>query len=702
MSVTLVQTVTGATLGASSLNVTPASTGPGSLLTVGITTPALAGAVYSITDNQGNTYTLRQNVTNTSVQTYWYDCLNATGGVTSVTANYSGSISSALIFQERSGVTGGFDVGTTNQGLGSVGSAGPTSTTTYANELVICYGGISLPPFAYPGTGYGNLHEVGGSSYSFTVEDKQVTSIGTQSGSMSVGSPVSLHWTCGIVTYNTTATSSVTVNVDLLGSTSAILDATPSTPGTYYTETLESTTTILNATAQVGATKSVNLLGSGSGIFSANAQVGVTINVELLGSTSDVFKFASGQGAVYVSVASLTSTSESYSASVMGNVFVSVPCLESTSEILPASFESAPNVVVNVDLLGSTSAIFPATTNIGPTIQARLLASGSGVFPASVETGVTLPVTLLGSESGTLDASAGTGRTVSVDLLASTTVILHSTAESGVIVNVKLLGSTTETFDASTKVGITISTELLGSGSGVLDASVSRGIALSLELLDSTSGTLAATHQVGVTVSPEILESPAQIYDASLSIPASVSLELLSSSTAILLPSAFGGSVYLQVQCLGSQSDVFPAAFSSVTQWYLSIRQQIQYLGFAQVYRETANELGDAVWFLVISDMPCYLYTTPNMDKPSDTVQVKESNVFTDDRLAFPVQADIRAEDKIYYQGPTPFQNPSPDTGSWFTVMGQARNRPNSGLRMANKGEVYLNPTNQPALQGVA
>lgn len=702
MGYSVAQTVSFSITSGTSGSGTLTATSAGSLLTciVGVQSTTVTPTV---TDNAGNTYTLRQSVTNSPISQYVFECYPGTAGATLATCSISGAVSTAILFREYTGVTGGFDVGTASSGIGPSTSVGPTSTTAFAQELVIITGAIDEPAFGGPSSGYSNYNNSGTPTVTVGIADKQTSSIGTQSGGFSVV-PTSRSWTNTILTYNTTAGSGVTVNVGLLAGSGSIFDAQFETPGTVNAELLTGSGGSFPAVFQGGTQIAAHLLTGSGTSFQAAAPVGLRVNMPILTGSGDVLKFLSAQGSLVASVPILTGSGVLYQASAQQSPSISVPLLSGLGGSFPASFQTGGDYSFAAPLLSGSGLAYAPTLSIGPTIQLKLLSGSGTILGESVSVGITFPVGLIQGSGSILRAQPQTAATIAAHLLAGSGAILDASAQAGQAVSVKILAGSGAILSARAQVAVNLAAKILQGSGRVLSASAQSSVRLSLNLLSGSGVILDAQGQAGRTLNQRILAGSGSIFPVSFQTPVVIAVELISGDGEILFPSIYaGGGARIAVSLLQGFGDVLDANFSSVTVWFLTIRQQIQYTGLAQVWRQIPNAMGDAVWFQVISNMPCYLYTTDNMDNPAEGVfQVKDSTIFTDNRLHYPVQAPIYSQDKVYYQGPNALNPPSPDTGSWFTVMGQGRNRPSAGLRNANQSQVYLNPDKSPPMLGVA
>lgn len=160
--------------------------------------------VSSITDSQSNTYTKIDNGTDNNPDIEFWYAKNITGGTTpTITATFSaGTQVTAFIAREYSGIDpnplDAHVIGTTTGT--SPASSGNTSATTVTNELVVGYAIASnaTPTFG-AGTGYGNLNTFAISGGDLALEDKIVTSTGTQAATFTMGVAISV--TVGVATF---------------------------------------------------------------------------------------------------------------------------------------------------------------------------------------------------------------------------------------------------------------------------------------------------------------------------------------------------------------------------------------------------------------------------------------------------------------------------------------------------------------------
>lgn len=196
--------VTGAGTG-SAISVAPvfvSNTATGNLIVV-VVSIASATNVVSITDSQSNTYRKAFALTASSETVELWYAYNITGGTTpTVTVTIGVANPFNVVIAEYSGVANWIDPldkTATSSGSGGTASTGTTATTTYNKELVIAaLASFSVNPDV--GSGYSHyFEEHNGSSLDYAaIQDKAVTSTGTQSGTFT---GTTSQWTAGIATF---------------------------------------------------------------------------------------------------------------------------------------------------------------------------------------------------------------------------------------------------------------------------------------------------------------------------------------------------------------------------------------------------------------------------------------------------------------------------------------------------------------------
>lgn len=139
------------------------------------------GITYSSVTDGTNTYTLVGNVNSQAC----YYCANITG-VTSPTISFnsSSSVKYSIIFREYTGVqtSSPLDKSTQQSQSGTSFTSGASAATTNATDLVIGWMGVEAAGTITIGSGYSNLATISntGNSMAVAIEDKSVSSTGTQ------------------------------------------------------------------------------------------------------------------------------------------------------------------------------------------------------------------------------------------------------------------------------------------------------------------------------------------------------------------------------------------------------------------------------------------------------------------------------------------------------------------------------------------
>ena len=165
----------------------------------------------TISDTQGNTWTLRQNVTNGSSHDVYWDCINCKGGANTVTVNY-GTPNVQAVIAEYSNI-GGFDQIASTTGSGTTGTT-PTILPASVNALIIgWFSNESANGLVFTaGAGYTVRNNAQGN---VALEDKVQQSPASLNATITFSSSVS--WFATIVSYLPSK-----VVVDLTAQTAAI------------------------------------------------------------------------------------------------------------------------------------------------------------------------------------------------------------------------------------------------------------------------------------------------------------------------------------------------------------------------------------------------------------------------------------------------------------------------------------------------
>lgn len=193
---TLVQTANGTT-GTGKQTATIAPSQVGSLILVFIGGTGIGDTIPAPTDDGGNTYTSLYGSSSTHYSCWCYWARNTQPSTLISWTPVGSNDSHTLIVREYSGMMRSANVADASTNMGSGTSAtslttSATATTTEANELVVCSAVFNASsPGLSVGSGFGNFatnNFNGSSTQIMAVEDKTVSSTGSQTGTMT-GSP---------------------------------------------------------------------------------------------------------------------------------------------------------------------------------------------------------------------------------------------------------------------------------------------------------------------------------------------------------------------------------------------------------------------------------------------------------------------------------------------------------------------------------
>lgn len=185
----------------------------GSLIVIGISTGV--GAISSITDTLGNTYTRAVRRVNFSYSDIWYS-YNVAGGSPTITANFASSTHSVMHIYEIGGATttDPLDVTATAGGDGVTGTTPSVTSgnTTQADELVFAHSGsfFGSGTDAYSvGAGYteflgGNSLPTSGQTVSAGSELKIVSATGAQTATFGLAFANAV-WEMSLATFKAAA-----------------------------------------------------------------------------------------------------------------------------------------------------------------------------------------------------------------------------------------------------------------------------------------------------------------------------------------------------------------------------------------------------------------------------------------------------------------------------------------------------------------
>lgn len=166
-------------------------------------------SITSVTDNKGNTYSRIGPVQVNTVSTQmWYTVVTAGGAGTVVSAAFNtGTTARCTIAAQRfNGFLGTatLDQSTATTGTSTSASPGTTGSTTNVNEIIVVGGGHAGATSAFTlGAGYANLNTVNVANAAVAQENKIVSTIGTQTGSLTIAA--SRAWGAHIATFKDVA-----------------------------------------------------------------------------------------------------------------------------------------------------------------------------------------------------------------------------------------------------------------------------------------------------------------------------------------------------------------------------------------------------------------------------------------------------------------------------------------------------------------
>lgn len=202
MAIALVQTANPTATTGNTVATFAAPTTPGNLIVCFIGTTGANDTVGTPTDDAGNTYVSEYASSNNgSIRCYFARNAQSAENITGVFVGTTDTHS--LIVREYSGMSGTNITGDVNRvGSGTstaLNSNATTTSTSEPTELIVCSGLIIAGSASLSlGAGFSNLatNNFGGNTAIFGVEDKIVSSTGTQTGTMT--SSVSGNWDCGV------------------------------------------------------------------------------------------------------------------------------------------------------------------------------------------------------------------------------------------------------------------------------------------------------------------------------------------------------------------------------------------------------------------------------------------------------------------------------------------------------------------------
>lgn len=328
----------------------------GNLIVVAIvTTSTTTGSVTNVTDSLGNGYTriFTDETSGNLGDVELYYAKNILGGANTVTATFSGSISTAMIVREYYGLD---PVSPLYQqdGAATGSSTTPTSNTiksTQAPALLIgVMGQVGVTGTISAGSGYTNLTTISNVN-EVAIEDQFVTSTSSYSASFSLTG--SLQWQCGIAVFamsphgTTTSTSSTSSTSSSTSSTSTSI----SSISTSSTSSSISSTSISISTSSTSTSLSITTLSTSS--------TSTSISSTSISSTSSSTSFSSTSSSISSTSTSSTSTSSTSSSTSISSISTS---LSSTS----SSISSTSSSISSTSTSSTSSSSSTSTTTLPP------------------------------------------------------------------------------------------------------------------------------------------------------------------------------------------------------------------------------------------------------------------------------------------------------------------------------------------------
>ena len=204
----------------------------------------------TISDTQGNTWTLRQDITNGSSHDVYWDCVNCKGGPNTVTVSYT-STGTQVVIAEYANIAR-FDQITSATGTSTTGTS-PNITPAANNALVIgWFSNESANGLTFTaGSGYTLRNNAQGN---VVLEDKVLQTAASTNATITFSQ--SVNWFAGIVSYVPTGLPAEKAAVDLTAQAAAISATTlytPATTGMYRISAYLKVTTVDATSSTLGA-----------------------------------------------------------------------------------------------------------------------------------------------------------------------------------------------------------------------------------------------------------------------------------------------------------------------------------------------------------------------------------------------------------------------------------------------------------------
>jgi hypothetical protein len=379
-------------------------------------------AVSSVSDSKGNTWTVDRQTTNTSLARGAIATARLASALTTsdtITVTLASSQFANVAAFEYSGVatSSPFDQSAINNGSGTTASAGPTGTTTQADELVVGFAGTGSANTGFtPPVGWNNRAS---NSTNIAFSDKVVSSTGTHSASWTIPSAA---WAVVIATYKAAVTVTTVTAVPASATASVVA------PGPYFVipgighadadapqsavalsvPTPVSSASATAPTATISASGDVVAVVAGASASAPAPQVAVRVSPAASSATASALASASVTDSDTAPPASATASAAAPTLTVeTGGVEVVAPPARATasapvagksvsdSDISPAIHASAsappPTVLVLVTGatgLGNASVAEPSLALSASAVTAAAIASGGSTTAGIVVTSV--------------------------------------------------------------------------------------------------------------------------------------------------------------------------------------------------------------------------------------------------------------------------------------------------------------------------
>lgn len=403
---------------------------------------------------------------------------------------------------------------------------------------------------------------------------------------------------------------------------------------------------------------------------------------------------------------------------------VTLPVGLTTGSLATYSAQFELQALNHVSLLTLSGATYSAVHQSGTQVSVPLAGLSATFYKPKDQVGVTLPLNLASASATTFAATTSLGIKLTSPLWTLTGNALSATAQLGTTVPVRLATGTTKTFAPTYQTGAQITATLLvGSlanyAPSVITATqnvktltltgsvfkVAPGITAPVSEATGSLAIYSATSETGTLVKVNAGTVNLSAYIITNQVKVTQLVDTLTGSfnsfyAAGQLQTVYNAPTALLTGTVGYFNA--PALIDGST-LILVARQMDLFVQRADIYRRVIDPAStDVIYYPYIVDVPCFLHTTPNVDRTINKVGlvIKQENVFTVNRLNVPAGCDVRDTDKIFLSiAPYPFGGPTPyDGGTWWSVRGMAKIRMRTASRDTNKSMVYVDPDSQPPI----